>query len=466
MTVATDRALRVFISSTFRDMQAERDELVKRVFPELRKMCEERGVTWGEVDLRWGITDEQKAEGNVLPICLAEIRGCRPYFIGILGERHGWVPNEIPLALTDDEPWLEEDRGRSVTELEILHGVLNDPEMADHALFYFRIPAYVDTIPEAQRSDFLELPTAEEIELLGHDGAEARARERRERLRRLKQRIRDSGFPVREDYPDPVALGALVLADLTAIIDRVFPAGSEPDPLEREAAEHEAFARSRAAVYVGRPEYLDELSAHADADGPPLVAVGDSGSGKSALLANWGLQRHGLHRNELLVMHFVGAGAYSADWAAMLRRIIGELQRSLRIEDEIPAEPAALRTAFARWLHMAGEHRRVTLVVDGLDQLEDRDGAPDLVWLPDPIPPRVGVIVSTLPGRPLDELLRRGAATLRVEPLAAGERRALIADYLRQYGRALGDQHIDRIVGAPQSANPLYLRALLEELPA
>ena len=51
------RQIRVFVSSTFRDMQAEREELVKRVFPQLRKLCEARGVVWGEVDLRWGITD-------------------------------------------------------------------------------------------------------------------------------------------------------------------------------------------------------------------------------------------------------------------------------------------------------------------------------------------------------------------------------------------------------------------------
>ena len=65
-----DRVIRVFVSSTFADMHAEREELVKRVFPELRKLCEARGVTWGEVDLRWGIPDERKAEGKVLPICL------------------------------------------------------------------------------------------------------------------------------------------------------------------------------------------------------------------------------------------------------------------------------------------------------------------------------------------------------------------------------------------------------------
>src|SRR5450759_2629646 len=76
------REIRVFISSTFRDMQEEREELVKQIFPQLRRLCESRGVTWGEVDLRWGVPDEAKAEGRVLPLCLAEIEHCRPYFIG------------------------------------------------------------------------------------------------------------------------------------------------------------------------------------------------------------------------------------------------------------------------------------------------------------------------------------------------------------------------------------------------
>ena len=70
-----ERVVRVFISSTFRDMMAERDYLVKFIFPRLRKQCEERGVTWGEVDLRWGITDEDAAEGRVLPLSSELERG-------------------------------------------------------------------------------------------------------------------------------------------------------------------------------------------------------------------------------------------------------------------------------------------------------------------------------------------------------------------------------------------------------
>ena len=144
-----NRQIRVFISSTFRDMKAERDHLVKFIFPQLRKLCESRGVVWGEVDLRWGVTDEQAAEGKVLPICLEEIKRCRPYFIGLLGERYGWVPKTIPLDVIDREPWLAEHvyGKKSVTELEILHGVLRSPDMAEHAFFYFRDPDYLNHLP-------------------------------------------------------------------------------------------------------------------------------------------------------------------------------------------------------------------------------------------------------------------------------------------------------------------------------
>lgn len=96
---AGPRSIRVFISSPFRDMQEEREHLIKRIFPQIRKLCESRRVLWIDVDLRWGITDEQKTENRVIPICLAEIDKCRPFFIGLLGERYGPTLNQVDPAL-------------------------------------------------------------------------------------------------------------------------------------------------------------------------------------------------------------------------------------------------------------------------------------------------------------------------------------------------------------------------------
>lgn len=449
MTQTGWRTVRVFISSTFRDMQAERDHLVKHVFPRLRKLCESRGVTWGEVDLRWGVTDEQAAEGQVLPICLEEINRCRPYFIGILGERYGWVPDEVSPELVEREPWLGEHPDHSVTELEILHGVLNDPEMAKHAFFYFRDPACLNHLADgADRSDYVS--------------EDDRAKDK---LESLKERIRRSGFPFWEDYSSPAALGKRVLEDMTAVIDERFPPDEIVDPLDREAMDHEAYAESRERVYIGRQEYFDRLDEHAAAnDSRPLVILGESGSGKSALIANWVARYRKEYPDALVFQHYIGGTPYSADWAAMLRRLMGEFKRRFGIDLEIPDNPDELRLAFANWLHMAAERGRVIVVLDALNQLEDRDGAPDLLWLPSVLPENVRLVVSTLAGRALEEIRKRDWPLLVVGPLCDDERRTLIREYLEQYSKSLSASRVECISMAPQSANPLYLRVLLDEL--
>ena len=104
------------------------------------------------------------------------------------------------------------------------------------------------------------------------------------------------------------------------------------------------------------------------------------------------------------------------------------------------------------------------MILASLNQLEDRNGAPDLVWLPTNIPAGVRLIVSTLGGRPLEELRKRGWPELTVEPLQPDECRQLIGDYLAQSARTLNRGQIDTIVAAPHTHNPLYLRTLLDEL--
>lgn len=126
------------------------------MFPLLRRRCQERGIAWSEVDLRWGVTTEQAAEGAVLPICLAEIERTRPYFIGLLGQGYGWVPGQIDPDLAARFGWLTDDLHRSVTELEILHGVLNNPDAAGHAYFYLRDPAWVNGLPSDHQALYSE----------------------------------------------------------------------------------------------------------------------------------------------------------------------------------------------------------------------------------------------------------------------------------------------------------------------
>ncbi len=145
---SSDRYISVFVSSTFLDMDAERDYLVKFTFPQLRKVCESRAVTWGERELRWGIPEKEEDEGKLLLSILKVVRDCS-FFIGLLGERYGTIADDHILPELEEEmPWLKDYRHNSITELEILHGVFNNPGMAaGQAYFYFRDPTYLDRLP-------------------------------------------------------------------------------------------------------------------------------------------------------------------------------------------------------------------------------------------------------------------------------------------------------------------------------
>ena len=355
-----DRQVRVFISSTFRDMQVERDLLVKKTFPELRARCRERRVEFMDIDLRWGVTEEQAKRGEVLPVCLAEIENCHPYFIGLLGERYGWVPESIDPELVETQPWLAEHQERSITELEMMHGVLNNPEMAGHAFFYFRDPAYLDRVlPEMEKDLDLETGSPED----------------REKLNNLKDSIRKKGLRVVENYSDPKALADRVLEDLWKVIDSKYPPVDEPNLLDKELVEHEAFANSRLRIYIEREEYFSRLNDHIKSENPPLVLTGESGAGKSALIANWAIRYRKENPSAFLLLHFIGGTPESTDYIRILARIMGELKRRFDLPGEIPTETSELCRQFPNWLSMVSVKGKLVLVLDGLNQIDDRDNA-------------------------------------------------------------------------------------------
>jgi telomerase protein component 1 len=99
------RSVRVFISSTFRDMHGERDLLTRFIFPELRKRARRLRIHIYEVDLRWGITEAETRQKSAVAACLEEVSRCH-LFLGLLGERYGWVPSESDLPEGPEFAWI------------------------------------------------------------------------------------------------------------------------------------------------------------------------------------------------------------------------------------------------------------------------------------------------------------------------------------------------------------------------
>ncbi len=254
-------------------MQTERDHLVLFVYPELRERCARIHLHLIDVDLRWGVTEKDAQEGKALDICFEEIERCRPFFLGLLGERYGWIPAKYEVP---DEPrfeWLKSiEPGRSITALEMYEGVLRNPQMARRAFFYFRDPSFINSLPEQERQHFL--PSS---------------KEEKQKLLRLKQDLRSQRAVAEYAAPDE-AFGQKVLNDLWHSIQAEYPLqerNSRGDlALEREY--HEGFIEDCTQNFVGRTDLLNALRSYADGGtAVPLSVVGASGSGKSALLAKF-----------------------------------------------------------------------------------------------------------------------------------------------------------------------------------
>jgi hypothetical protein len=88
---------RVFVSSPFSDMIAERNALQEDVFPKLREYCQHSNARFQAIDLRWGVGQEAAIDQQTMNICIRELHRCqqlspRPNFIVLLGNRYGWRP--------------------------------------------------------------------------------------------------------------------------------------------------------------------------------------------------------------------------------------------------------------------------------------------------------------------------------------------------------------------------------------
>lgn len=147
----------VFVSSTFKDMQFERDMLQTYAIPTLNEQLREYGEKAYFGDLRWGVntTDLDSDEGSrkVLKVCLDQIDNCKPYMIVLIGERYGWIPAQELIDEACVLKGIDKISDISVTELEIDYGALLNPEYEGRILFYFRNLDKTG-MTDAQRRDY------------------------------------------------------------------------------------------------------------------------------------------------------------------------------------------------------------------------------------------------------------------------------------------------------------------------
>ena len=209
---------------------------------------------------------------------------------------------------------------------------------------------------------------------------------------------------------------------------------------------------------------MNAFAAAAEHDGKGLVVTGDSGSGKTALLAAWARDWAQAHSDIFLFQHYFGATPKSASSEGFLHRLLGELKGRFGLSDDIPTDPEKLRDALPVWLAQTIGRGRIVLVLDGLNQVQGSEADRRLRFVPRHFPPHVTAIASALPGSSRDALRELGWKEHHLPLANESEVDAMVGEYLRIHARTLEPALRRELVAAAGARNPLFLRTVLEEL--
>ena len=434
-----NRLIRVFISSTFRDMQDERDELMKKTFPLLRRKAAERDVMLTELDLRWGITPEESESGKVVEICLREIENSVPFFIGIIGNRYGWVPSGKDLEESTLERFRQVpgyvDRQLSVTEMEMQFGVLERPEDM-HAFFFIK----------EQESNDIDDPV---------------------KLAALKDAVQSNGrYPV-STYSSPEDLANQVEKAFTKLLDELYPEGALSE-LEKERIGKRAYLNSLCQNYIRTDANFRAIEDWmADWDKHQLVITGASGLGKSALVANWVKEKQiaGDGLPYRIIYHFVGNGGSIGSHGHIIKALCDEIRDRYGFNTDEKDEKTDEKELEELFNRVAAEGDKPLLIVlDAINQIIDIDHSKRLNWLPIP-PKKVKILFTTLEDDETMEVFKdRHYPIFTLQPLSREQRKEMVAGYLSTFSKKLQPYQVKRIVDDPQCQNTLVLKTLLDEL--
>lgn len=422
------RHIRIFISSTFQDLNDERSYLMKYVFPKLKKFAFERNVVLTEVDLRWGITDEESQSGDVINICFNEIDKSIPFFIGIIGSRYGWCPTlaQIRENTIDRYPKILYyiQNHLSITEMEMQYGVL-EREDTINACFFIR----------------------DEQDFNSHED---------ENLVALKKKIQENRrYPVWR-FSSRESLADLIEDYFVKLLDSFFPINCESNSnIIRD--KNCTVGKFYCQCYVPNKENFNYLNKWCTTKAEPYLAViSKPGGGKTSLIANW--IKHissNSTKNIHILPYYIGIGI-DPEKSAILNAICSEISSILGVSSDLTIDEL--------FVNLSCQNYKLLIILDGIDVLPNCQEEKFLNWFP-PCPPNIKIIFTCRDNDNLKTLFKiKQYPIFELKELELEEKHKLIELYLTDYSKKLPVVLIQKISKMKLTSNPLLLLMLLDDL--
>jgi len=479
----------IFVSSTFQDMQAERDMLRQKVFPAINKEAGAHNDHIEFIDLRWGIDtkgqSEQEASIKVMDVCLNELRRSDDLMIILLGDRYGWIPDpEYMKQLRFDHDIAPETDGMSATAFEIENGVMYGNKKA---LVYFR--EIVDSEQTGIPAEFWE----EDAEI-------------RRRLEELKGKLRKNPNCKVSVYSAHFKDGRIAEADLDVLSERMIKDLKDaysgewegfdrlPD-FDREQQIQWGFVERKAMDFCARSKEVDTLMqtvrswiSESSPDNRKMrkaehmhFIIGPSGSGKSTFLSEIAAR---LRRDGWDILPFAGGlSPDSSDSIRVLRRIVYYIEEQLGLEHQVKFDRdedsiAGIEGASIKEMselnisgqmlkkrlaeiaeRYAKDHKPLIVVIDALDQLYPDENRDEWIFCPSGLKGNIRFLVTCTP-----DIGTGIAAKTVLDDLSGKDRNLIVRSALKRRGKDISEEVIHALLNKKGAGSPLYISMAIDRL--
>ena len=250
--------------------------------------------------------------------------------------------------------------------------------------------------------------------------------------------------------------------------------------LMKELEHHARFCNEKCSTFCGRSKVLDEVKFYLEGKHQlPLIIHGESGVGKTSVMAMVTQLLQKWFPDCKMLLRFLGTSKSSSTVTALLQSVC--LQLCYLYNLAMPSASVLENfTTISKFFHalltfIATQpeliHKPLFILLDSLDQLSSLDGAHLLTWLPRTLPKNVHIIVSTIPRIHgildkllVDPLMVNGSSFIELEGLDAAAGADVLRTRLERSSRKLSQNQEEILIAAfQQCPQALYIKLAIDE---
>ena len=307
----------------------------------------------------------------------------------------------------------------TVTEDELTHGIFKLPDPQEHCLCYIREI-------ESLQNHLSDKAVSQYIDINPEDPTQVKAKSQQ-----LLHNLKNAKIPAclgSENihmYSLPWVAGGItpqntehtkyldqlcqhVFTDLKLLIDKALssriPQCMATQELYSEVVQHAKFCVNRCETFCGQENLISKiLNGFAAEQGMPLVVYGESGSGKTSVMAKVAtILKSQPGPSCKIVVRFLGTSPSSSSIREVLASVclqictVYNMQPPNFIQMDTTEVIQYFRNQLIESLCLSlGES--LVIILDSIDQLSTADGAHSMNWLPKMLPKGIHIIISMLP---------------------------------------------------------------------